>query len=387
MSRIITVTSGKGGVGKTNISVNLALYLADEGYRTCLFDADMGLANIDILLGLYPELTLENVLLENRAIKDVIIKDYMGIDIVPGSSGIERMADPKPEDLDLMVKALSELEDYDFLLIDTSAGISKNVVSFCMASSEIILVVTPEPTSLTDAYSLLKILSMNGFKNSVMVSVNQSRNLEVSGMVFTKFKAAVEKYLPIKILPLGTILADDHVSEAVKKQKPLISLFPNSNAAKGIKNMGRHLLKRDKAEFNEYGLNAFWSRCFKLFRDPLQLTPPKTAKEKPAPVKAVTEPAQMPEIKPVAEEAHAKDTAMSAPTSQEPIIKQEADKKELQVQDLRLILERLSDGMSGISSELGAIRRILEKSYMNREDKEDGEQTIPRIGHKSNAKG
>jgi len=367
MSRIITVTSGKGGVGKTNISVNLALYLADEGYRTCLFDADMGLANIDILLGLYPELTLEDVILEKKRISEIIIKDYMGIDIVPGSSGIQMMADPGPEDLDSLTKALSELEGYDFLLIDTSAGISKNVVSFCMASSEIILVVTPEPTSLTDAYSLLKILSLNGFNSPVMIAVNQCRNIEVSGVVFAKFKAAVEKYLPLKILPVGTILADDHVSDAVKKQKPFISLFPNSDAAKGVKNIGRHLIKRDKAEFNEYGLNAFWSRCFRLFSGPLQLTASRVTKDDPVQVKVITERPGLAQGKADQE----KDLPLRSPAEplshhpKEPGANQEGMDKGIAPRDLTIILDKLSQGISTISSELGAIRRIMERGYRN----------------------
>jgi len=367
MSRIITVTSGKGGVGKTNISVNLALYLAEMGYRTCLFDADMGLANVDILLGLYPDLTLEDVMLEKRPLKDIVIKDYSGVDIIPGSSGIERLADPKPEELDSLVKALSELEGYDFLLVDTSAGISKNVVSFCMASSEIILVVTPEPTSLTDGYSLLKVLSLNGFKNSVLVAVNQCKNIEISGLVFSKFKAAVEKYLPIKILPLGTILADENVTEAVKKQKPFISLFPNSNASKGIKNMGRHLIKRDKVEFNEYGLNAFWSRCFNFFKEPLQLTAPKPVKERQDQGKAIAEEKPIgPKLEPVKpEKAHDSVPEKKASPPEEPVVKQEISKEGGQPQDIAGILEKLAQGVSNISAELSAIRVILEKGSLN----------------------
>lgn len=365
MSRIITVTSGKGGVGKTNISVNLALYLAEEGYRTCLFDADMGLANVDILLGIYPELSLEDVILDKRPLKDIIIKDYMGVDIVPGSSGIERMADPKPEELDFLVKALSELEEYDFLLIDTSAGISKNVVSFCMASSEIILVVTSEPTSLTDAYSLLKILSLNGFKNSVMVAVNQCRNIEVASLVFSKFRAAVEKYLPIKILPLGTILADEHVSDAVKKQKPFISIFPDSNAAKGIKNIGRHLLKRDKAEFNEYALKTFWSRCFKLFTDPLQLAAPKPKQEKQASEKGITAKPDVPRAETDKVKAQYQVTEEATSRPDEHVPDREESKTDNRPKDIALILEKLVQGISNISLELSAIRGILEKGCLN----------------------
>lgn len=364
MSRIITVTSGKGGVGKTNISVNLALYLADEGYRTCLFDADMGLANVDIILGLYPELSLEDVILEKKGISEIIIKDFMGIDIVPGSSGIQRMADPKPEELDFMITALSELENYDFLIVDTSAGISKNVISFCMASSEIILVVTPEPTSLTDGYSLLKVLSLNGFNGSVMVAVNQCRSIEVSGLVFSKFKAAVQKYLPLKIMPAGTILSDNHVSEAVKKQKPFLSLFPSSNASKGIKNIGRYLIKKDRSEFNEYGLKAFWGRCFKLFTGPLQLAAPRVVKEKQAASTVVT---GRPESLHAGSDkgkglTQRFDESTSQPKQQ--AVNQESITAEAPLYDIPGILEKLALGISNISSELSAIRGIMEKSHM-----------------------
>jgi flagellar biosynthesis protein FlhG len=365
MSRIITVTSGKGGVGKTNISLNLALYLAEEGHRTCLFDADMGLANVDIMLGIYPSLTLEDVILEKKSIRDIIIKDYMGIDIVPGSSGIERLADPKPEELKFLINELSGLEGYDFLILDTSAGISKNVVSFCMASSEMILVVTPEPTSLTDAYALLKVLSLNGFKNSVMVAVNQCKGIEVSGLVFTKFKATVEKYLPLKILPLGTILADDHVSDAVKKQKPFISLYPNSNASKGIKNIGRLLLKRDKSEFNEYGLNAFWSKCFKLFTTPLQLTALKTVKGKAETGKSLTEKPAPLTVEPDKDKADSPVSVAASSVPKDQVVNQEPLTKEASPPDMPGLLEKLTQGISSISSELHAIRGLLEKGYLN----------------------
>jgi flagellar biosynthesis protein FlhG len=326
----------------------------------------MGLANVDILLGLYPEYSLEDVILGGKRIGDIIIKDYMGIDIVPGSSGIQRLADPSPEEIEFLIKALSELEGYDFLIFDTSAGISKNVVSFCMASSEIILVVTPEPTSLTDAYALLKILSLNGFNDSVMVAVNQCKDIQVAGVIFTKFKAAVEKFLPLKILPVGTIIRDDHISEAVKMQKPFLSIFPRSDAAKGIKNIGRRLLNRDKAEFNEYGLKTFWSRCFRLFNGPLQLTASRVTKDAPVQGKVITEGPGLPRGKALNEKADPLMTPAEQPanpkaTGEAP----EGEEKGIAHQDLPIILDKLSQGISTISSELGAIRRIMERGYMN----------------------
>ena len=129
MARIVTVTSGKGGVGKTNISANMALHLASLGYRTCLFDADLGLANINILLGLYPEYNLEDVILNNKTVKDIIIRDYDGIDIIPGSSGVEKIANLEHEQIDQLVKSFSEFDSYHFFFFDTSSGASQKTLS------------------------------------------------------------------------------------------------------------------------------------------------------------------------------------------------------------------------------------------------------------------
>ena len=158
MPRIITVTSGKGGVGKTNITTNLSLHLAAMGFNPCILDADLGLANINILLGINPEHTLKDVINNNFKLSDIIIKDYNGIDIIPGSSGIEDMANIGQGSLDKLIESFSPINAYDFLFIDTAAGISSDIISFCLASNEIIIVITPEPTSLTDAYALLKVL-------------------------------------------------------------------------------------------------------------------------------------------------------------------------------------------------------------------------------------
>ena len=360
MSRVITVTSGKGGVGKTNISVNMALYLASQGYRVCLFDADMGLANIDILLGLYPEYSLEDVLTREKRLKDIMVRDYSGIDIIPGSSGVRKMADPEPGDIDFLIETLSELEDYDFFFFDTSAGISKNVISFCMASPEVVLVVTPEPTSLTDAYSLLKILSLNGFKNPVMVAINQCSSIPVASNIFTKLKQVVHKYLSIDILPLGIVPSDSHVAEAVKEQKPFISLFPNAGVSKGVKNIARILISKDMEDMDEYDMKAFWPRCFELLESPLKLPTKKISEQIPVSEKEVTarqeEQAQKPEG----------DLLISTERAEKELRKgEEAHSKDMEQksgsQDVQFLLKSIVNGIDSISSELGAIRKIIER--------------------------
>jgi MinD-like ATPase involved in chromosome partitioning or flagellar assembly/HD-like signal output (HDOD) protein len=279
MTRTITITSGKGGVGKTNISVNLALHLATLGYRTCLFDADLGLANVNILLGLYPEYNLEDVILYHRDLKDVIIRNYKGIDIIPGSSGVERLADLQADQIEQLIQSFSQLDGYNFLLFDTSSGVSRNVVSFCLASSEVIVVIAPEVTSLTDAYALLKILSLNGFKGSVRIVVNQCKSVSIARHAYSKFKETVKKYLPIDVVPLGIIIQDPKVEEAVKEQQAFVLLYPESNASKCIKSIAKRLMDDQPEDLEPSGMSLFWTKYHELVTSPLKLTAKKKEKK------------------------------------------------------------------------------------------------------------
>jgi len=272
MTRTITITSGKGGVGKTNISVNLALHLATLGYRTCLFDADLGLANVNILLGLYPEYNLDDVILYHRDLKDVIIRNYKGIDIIPGSSGVERIANLQADQVEQLIQSFSKLDGYNFLLFDTSSGISRNVISFCLASSEVIVVIAPEVTSLTDAYALLKILCLNGFRGSVKIVVNQSKSASIARHAYTKFKETVKKYLPIDVVPLGIIVQDPKVEEAVKEQQAFVLFYPESNASKCIKSIAKRLIDDQPEDLEPSGTLLFWSKYYELITSPLKLT-------------------------------------------------------------------------------------------------------------------
>lgn len=272
MTRTITITGGKGGVGKTSISLNLALCLSKLKAKVCLFDADLGLANINILLGLYPEYDLEDVILEGKSIKDIIIKTPQGIDIIPGSSGVEKLANLEAGEIDHIIQSFSELEEYDYFLFDTSAGITKNVISFCLASSEVLIVITPEPTSLTDAYALLKILCLNNFKGRVKVIVNQCKNTKVASQTYSKFKEVVQKYLTVDLLPLGVVVKDPKVPESVNKQQPLVTLFPESNAAKCIKIMASRLVSNQSEEFETMSISSFWSRFMGFSKSSLEMT-------------------------------------------------------------------------------------------------------------------
>ena len=265
MTRVITVTSGKGGVGKTNISANLALHLAELGYSTCLFDADLGLANINILFKIYPEYNLKDVILHQKDIREILVENYEGIDIIPGSSGIEQMANLTPEQIVQLIRQFSKLDHYDYFIVDTAAGISKDVISFCLASSELMLIITPDPTSLTDAYSLLKILTLNGFNNSVMVVINQSPGLQSAKNALGKFMATTTKYLGLKLIPIGVLGRDQNVVSAVSRQKPFIILYPNTSASKSIKNIAQNLIRKEREGVVSFTMETFWEKCLSFF--------------------------------------------------------------------------------------------------------------------------
>jgi flagellar biosynthesis protein FlhG len=260
MARIITITSGKGGVGKTSISLNLSLSLASEGFRVCLFDADLGLANVNILTGITPKKDLTSVISGQARLDEIIIKNYQGIDIIPGSSGVEKIADLTRTQTGILIKAFLELDAYDYFLFDTSAGISAQVISFCMASHEIILVATCEPTSLTDAYSLLKVLSRHKYQCPVKIVINQVTAASAARKAYAQLKTTVQKFLSIKVEALGVVGSDKNVRAAVISQTPFFMLFPDTLASRCIQTLSRRLMK-NSAQAGDMPLEFFWDTC------------------------------------------------------------------------------------------------------------------------------
>jgi flagellar biosynthesis protein FlhG len=335
MTRIITITSGKGGVGKTNISVNAALQLAASGHKTCLFDADLGLANVNILLQLNPERNLEDALVDNCSLHDIIIRDYHGIDIIPGSSGIERMANLEPVQIDRLIQSFSQLDVYDIVLFDTSAGISRDVLAFCLASSEVVLVICPEPTSLTDAYSLLKVLTQNKFKGMVKVVMNQCSSVPRAKQAYNKFKETVQKYLHLDLTPLGIVVQDPRVVDAIKAQEPFILRYPQSNAAQCIRHIAENLLKHRPDNLEGQDLATFWSKCTQIITSPLIFG--TTNKTKPG---------------------SKEDNAKALKDETQPNRLQEPPKDAME--SIPAYLNQLVESISTVSSELQRIRRVLE---------------------------
>lgn len=271
MTKVIVITSGKGGVGKTNISVNTAVELARRKRKICLFDADLGLANVNILLGVHPEKTLDDYLFGQDKLDDIILETRYGFDIIPGSSGIEEVANLPPERIAPLLQDFATLTRYDNFIIDTSSGISKGVISFCLAADETILIITAESTSLTDAYALLKVLAFNKYQGTVKILVNKCSSIPKSKETYLHFKTVANKHLDIEISVVGAIIHDPNLEKAVAKQQPVLDLYPESIASQCIRAMAINLLGSNEPKTAYIGddSSSFWERYFSFLRSDL----------------------------------------------------------------------------------------------------------------------
>lgn len=242
--RVISVTSGKGGVGKSNVVVNLALALAQREQKVLVIDADLGLGNIDVLLGITPDYNLNDVFAGKRRLDEIVVEGPGGIKIIPAGSGM-----PEFTTLGLQerVKIMDELdaleEEFDLLIVDTEAGISENVTYFNTASQEIVVVVTPEPTSITDVYALIKLLATRYSERYFKVLVNMARDTDDALQVFAKLSNVTSRFLDISLDYLGCVLKDDSVVEAVKIQKPVMELYPEAPASSCFNTLARRILE------------------------------------------------------------------------------------------------------------------------------------------------
>lgn len=246
-AKVYCITSGKGGVGKTNISVNLALTLQDLGKKVLLVDADLGLANIDVVAGIYPKYNLSHILNSGKLITDVLTKGPRGITILSGASGLCDMADIAQFELNILIKAFEAIaENYDILIIDTGAGISKNVLSFVKSADEVIVVTTPEPSSITDAYAMIKLIYSKVEKINIIV--NRASRPKEADFTARKICNVAEKYLKANnIYYIGYILDDKTVSNSNMHQIPFYIKYPKSAATKCIKDICHRLLFGEKS--------------------------------------------------------------------------------------------------------------------------------------------
>jgi flagellar biosynthesis protein FlhG len=265
--RVISVTSGKGGVGKTNISINLAYALASMGRRVYLLDADLGLANIDVLLNLTPAYTIDDVLSGEMELRDIIADGPGNIKVLPSSSGVVEMAELDEDRQAHLLEKLKDLDDdMDYLIIDTGAGIAGNVLRFSVCADEIILVVAAEPSSMTDAYSVIKVMASRYDIRSFNLLANSLESPKQGERVFEHLQKVSRDFLQLELNYLGGIPRDPKLIKAVRSQRPLLEMFPDSPAAKSIKALAQHIetsasLPRSLAETPRSDKSLrFWER-------------------------------------------------------------------------------------------------------------------------------
>lgn len=241
--RIVAVTSGKGGVGKTNIVTNLAIALSRQGIRVLVVDGDFGLANVDLLLGIAPQFDLQDVILGNRSVADIVLDGPDGIRILPASSGVEELANLDEYRTEVLIRSLSELEgEVDVILIDCPSGIGRNAVALAQVADPILVVTTPEPTAFSDAYAMIKVLCRRSIKSVPALVVNEADSEETAAAVAKRVRAVAKRFLNIDVEYWGAILADESVPKSVLRQEPFLSTYPYSPAASCVYQLARRVL-------------------------------------------------------------------------------------------------------------------------------------------------
>ncbi|MBI2413277.1 MAG: MinD/ParA family protein [Deltaproteobacteria bacterium] len=258
-TRVIAVSSGKGGVGKTNSVVNLAVAFSNMGKRVLLLDADLGLGNLDVLLGLAPKYNLGHLLRGEKTIEEVIVRGPAGIMILPASSGVQELTNLSPEERLSLSCHLENLQhEIDIMIIDTGAGISSNVLFFNMAAQEIVVVVTPEPTSITDAYALMKVLLQKHGERKFKLLVNTVKSRKEAMEVYKKISLVAERFLNISVDYLGCVLHDENVPRSVVRQKAVMELYPDSKASLCYKEIAGAICELPSRQSIKGGLQFFW---------------------------------------------------------------------------------------------------------------------------------
>ena len=247
-ARVVAVTSGKGGVGKTSTSVNLAIALAQRKHKVVLMDADLGLANVEVLLGLNSLYNLQHVIDGEKSVSQILVQGPGGIHVVPGSSGLAKLADLTETGRQNILNGLKELQNRaDFIILDTMAGIGQNAVSFVVAADEVLLVTTPEPSAIVDAYAMLKTIYGKNEDAVVRMVVNMVMNQKQATAVATKLASVTQQYLGRKPSYLGFVPRDPHVSQAVMQSFPFALRFPSAPATKCIEDLATRLISQRNA--------------------------------------------------------------------------------------------------------------------------------------------
>jgi flagellar biosynthesis protein FlhG len=261
-SRIIAISSGKGGVGKTNLAINLAIAYSKLGKKVIVMDADLGLANVNVVLGVIPRYNLYHLIRQQKQMKDILLTTNYGIQIVAGASGFSKIANLSDEERQGVIEELGELSSADIIIIDTSAGVSSNVLSFVAAADDVIIVTTPEPTAITDAYGIVKIIAteIDNLELGLKLVVNRVKSVTEGRRVAERVINIAGQFLNIKLDYLGYIYDDIQVHNAVVKQKPFIAMDAKGKASICVDHLVRRL---ENIEFKEgSGIQKFIKRFF-----------------------------------------------------------------------------------------------------------------------------
>lgn len=262
-NRIITVTSGKGGVGKSNFVVNLGICLQNKGKKVLIFDADLGMGNDDVLMGLYPKYNIFDIIFTGKKIQDIIIEGPSGVSLIPAGSGLNKVQELKKEERELFLNKLEGLDEFDYILIDTGAGVSRDILAFISASEDLIIITTPEPTSLTDAYSLLKATDHFKLKSEAKIIVNKAFTKKEGEETYCRFERAVTTFLKINVSYLGCILDDRKLVQSVRAQKPFVISYPNCSASKDVENIAIKIIGEKASTSN--GATGVFKKLFNIF--------------------------------------------------------------------------------------------------------------------------
>lgn len=261
-ARIVCVTSGKGGVGKTSFTINLAIALSKKGLRTLVVDADFGLANVDVMMGITPGLDLSHVISFQKNIMDVIFDAPGGVRIISGGSGVAELMNLSETQLANMVDHLLSLEDIaDVILFDTGAGVNPNILRMVTSSDEVIVITTPEPTAIMDAYALVKAVSKSdGRDTKIRLVVNKAESAAEGEDTLIKFAGVVRLYLKVELETLGYVLSDPSVSKAVRLQNPFMLSFPKSQAARNMEAITWRFMNLEPEAERKGGLRGFFAK-------------------------------------------------------------------------------------------------------------------------------
>ncbi|CAM3357703.1 MinD/ParA family protein [Marinicrinis lubricantis] len=267
-TRVITVTSGKGGVGKSNFTLNFALALQSQGYKVVIFDADIGLANLDVLMGMSPQYHLYHLLKKEKTIHEIIHQGPGGLQLVAGGSGFNDLLSLTDEQLEYFVEQVSQLSGVvDFILFDTGAGLSKETLKFIVSAEQTFVVTTPEPTSITDAYAIIKMVQQMDHHNvQFKLVINRVSDWEEGKATSDKISFVAKRFLGIDIETVGYVSDDSHVSKSVKKQVPFLIEHPSCSASRDIQRIAKQFISGSTMNGEQTGLKGFLTKMIRFMK-------------------------------------------------------------------------------------------------------------------------